>query len=395
MNCLSLNIRGCGETHKLDWLRRLKQCQKIDFMGLQETRVADSNQIDLDGVWGNNHYDMEFVNPTGRSGGIVSIWDPGIFSKNQVFSSRNYIAITGNWKGINGVITVVNVYAPQSKTDKRKLWSDLLELMKIGDGIWIFVGDFNVVRYANERINSRFCRRMAKDFNEFIAKAGLMEFSTGGYKFTYKCDDGLKLSKLDRILVCSIFIAMQMMSIVNVLDREYSDHAPVVLKPSCQDFGPPSFRFFNSWMLRDGFNEEFENAWNYFMGFGSPDMFIKARLKHVKNCIRKWRQVDSNDESKLLLNSKTKVAELESIAEFRALKEDELLERRKCKTKISELEQFSKLDMQQKAKVKWLTDGDENTAFFHGSVKSKNQKNRIHGMYVNGVWCSDPIKINK
>ncbi|KAL7607561.1 hypothetical protein Lser_V15G18040 [Lactuca serriola] len=219
---------------------------------------------------------------------------------------------------------------------------------------------------------------MAKDFNEFIAKAGLMEFSTGGYKFTYKCDDGLKLSKLDRILVCSIFIAMQTMSIVNVLDREYSDHAPVVLKPSCQDFGPPSFRFFNSWMLRDGFNEEFENAWNYFMGFGSPDMFIKARLKHVKNCIRKWRQVDSNDESKLLLNSKTKVAELESIAEFRALTEDELLERRKCKTKISELEQFSKLDMQQKAKVKWLTDGDKNTAFFHGSVKSKNQKNRIH-----------------
>ncbi|XP_023759467.1 uncharacterized protein LOC111907886 [Lactuca sativa] len=219
---------------------------------------------------------------------------------------------------------------------------------------------------------------MAKDFNEFIAKAGLMEFNTGCYKFTYKCDDGLKLSKLDRILVCSNFIAMQTMSTVNVLDREYSDHAPVVLKPSCQDFGPPSFRFFNSWMLRDGFNEEFENAWNSFMGFGSPDMFIKARLKHVKNRIRKWRQVDSNDESKLLLNSKTKVAELESIVEFRALTEDELLERRKCKTKISELEKFAKLDMQQKAKVKWLTDGDENTAFFHGSVKSKNQKNRIH-----------------
>lgn len=42
-------------------------------MGLQETRVANSNQIDLDSVWGNNDYDMDFVNPTGRSGGIVSI----------------------------------------------------------------------------------------------------------------------------------------------------------------------------------------------------------------------------------------------------------------------------------------------------------------------------------
>lgn len=104
------------------------------------------------------------------------------------------------------------------------------------------------------------CRRMAKDFNEFIAKSRLMECNTGGYKFTYMCDDGLRLSKLDRILVYSNFITMQPMSTVDVLDREYSYHAPIVLKPSCQDFGPPSFRFFNSWLLRDGFNEEFEKA---------------------------------------------------------------------------------------------------------------------------------------
>lgn len=73
MNFLSLNIRGCGESHKIDWLYKLKHSHKADFICLQETRVADSNTVVLVGAWGNNNYDMVFVNPTGRSGGIVSI----------------------------------------------------------------------------------------------------------------------------------------------------------------------------------------------------------------------------------------------------------------------------------------------------------------------------------
>lgn len=51
MNCLCLNIRGYGETHKIEWIRRLKDSHNIDFIGLQETRVADSNDIDFMGAW--------------------------------------------------------------------------------------------------------------------------------------------------------------------------------------------------------------------------------------------------------------------------------------------------------------------------------------------------------
>lgn len=122
-------------------------------------------------------------------------------------SSRHYIVITGQWKGVNGATIVVNVYAPQSKLDKIKLWSYLINLKRNPNGIWIFLGDFNAVRKADERINSRFCHRTAKDFNEFIKRTGLQEFNLGGKKITYMCDDDLKLSKFDRIMVCSNFIA--------------------------------------------------------------------------------------------------------------------------------------------------------------------------------------------
>lgn len=81
MNCMSLNIRGVGETHKVEWIRKLKFANNVDFIGLQETRISDYNHIDIDGCWGSSCYEFEAVNPTGRSGGILCIWDPGIFFK--------------------------------------------------------------------------------------------------------------------------------------------------------------------------------------------------------------------------------------------------------------------------------------------------------------------------
>ncbi|KAL4576683.1 hypothetical protein LXL04_012781 [Taraxacum kok-saghyz] len=60
--------QGCGESHKIEWLRILKNVQKPDIICLQETRVAGSTSINFKEAWGNNQFDMEFVNPTGRSG---------------------------------------------------------------------------------------------------------------------------------------------------------------------------------------------------------------------------------------------------------------------------------------------------------------------------------------
>ena len=40
-------------------------------------------------------------------------------------------------------------------------------------------------------------------------------------------------------------------------------------------------------------------------------------------------------------------------------------------------------------------DGDENSHFFHGALKSKNRKNRLHGLIINGTWNTEPVEIKK
>lgn len=75
MNCMSLNIRGMGEKDKLEWVRRLKTSQKLHFIGIQETQIADFSNIKIIDCWDDDNFDYDFVNATGRSGGLVCIWD--------------------------------------------------------------------------------------------------------------------------------------------------------------------------------------------------------------------------------------------------------------------------------------------------------------------------------
>lgn len=80
----------------------------------------------------------------------------------------------------------------QSKK-KRKLWAEHLEIKRYTDITWIFLGNLNLVRYKHERFNSKFCRTTTTDFNNFIVDTSLQGFNLRCKKFTYLCDDGIKI----------------------------------------------------------------------------------------------------------------------------------------------------------------------------------------------------------
>nr|GEY23912.1 RNA-directed DNA polymerase, eukaryota [Tanacetum cinerariifolium] len=47
-------------------------------------------------------------------------------------------------------------------------------------------------------------------------------------------------------------------------------------------------------------------------------------------------------------------------------------------------------DAAQKAKVKWAIKGDENSKFFHGIINKRRAQLAIRGVFVNGVWHTEP-----
>ena len=51
--------------------------------------------------------------------------------------------------------------------------------------------------------------------------------------------------------------------------------------------------------------------------------------------------------------------------------------------------------MQERARIKWLQDGDRNTSFLHKVVKSKWARNAIRSMFIGGNLCWDPSTVKE
>ncbi|XP_076949347.1 uncharacterized protein LOC143621966 [Bidens hawaiensis] len=62
-----------------------------------------------------------------------------------------------------------------------------------------------------------------------------------------------------------------------------------------------------------------------------------------------------------------------------------------CISFVKEFEKMKYRDLKKKSRVRWASDGDENSKYFHGIINSNLSNNRLHGFLVNGLWVSNPI----
>ncbi|XP_021991610.1 uncharacterized protein LOC110888390 [Helianthus annuus] len=304
---------------------------------IQETLVSSCNRYDFDNLWNGSGCDFDMVLLSGRSGGLVSMWDNSKFRKTKTVADKNFILTTGYLVEDGSVINLVNVYAPQKANEKRSLWSRLLELIQSGEGMWVFIGDFNVVRWVEEQKNSKFNKGMANDFNSFIEEASLHEYIMRGNRFTFLAGSGneIKMSKIDRVLV-----------VIQAL----------------------------------------ENC-NY---TGKSDVIIQKKLGDARNALRRWwKEMCKKEEDQFTL-IKDELAGLEKKLESTDLEEDEIWVWEENKKELEKLLYFKNRDLHQKSRVNWAVNGDENSRFFHCCIKGRRAANAIPGLMMDGVWVSKP-----
>ncbi|GJZ05765.1 RNA-directed DNA polymerase, eukaryota [Tanacetum coccineum] len=156
----------------------------------------------------------------------------------------------------------VSIYAPQSDSGKRSLWSFISTIISRWDGECIVMGDFNEVRFAGERMGSNFNVRGARDFNSFISSSGLVDVQLEGYSFTWSHPTVAKMSKLDRFLISEGFVSLFPHVFAICLDKHLSDHRPILLRDVISDYGATPFRFYHSWFKLNGFEQMVINTWN-------------------------------------------------------------------------------------------------------------------------------------
>ncbi|XP_022041063.1 uncharacterized protein LOC110943633 [Helianthus annuus] len=317
-----------------------------------------------------------------------------MFVLSSSVKDRNFLLVSGMLIGSQEKINITNVYVPKKTVDKLALRNKIREVMIGVEGMWVIAGDFNVVRFQEDRKNSCFKNSCARNFNDFIHNMDLLEYELKGRKYTCVRDNGRKLSKIDRFLLCSNFFNKSPDACLRGLSFSLFDHCPLVLTINHTNFGAKPFRVFNSWLGKRGYRETVESAVNSQEDVSGPtDIRLMRKFNAVRAALKNWRLECIKKEGEIALKAEEELEVLANLMEVRELnevKEWEFVENKKV---LLNFESQKCEDMKQKSRTKWALDGDENTKFFHAHVNLRRASNLIPGLKLNGNWVTKPNRI--
>ncbi|XP_071708266.1 uncharacterized protein [Rutidosis leptorrhynchoides] len=255
MKILSLNVRGFAVDGKFGWVRNICMKERPCIAVFQETKCKEVLDAWVYSLWG-----IQIV---------------GIIKERR-------------WRTTGNDSTIVNVYSPHNDRSKKLMWEYLDKLLESVNSKWLLCGDFNEVRTSSDRMNSQFHQCRADRFNDFIVRNSLIEIPLNGRKFTRISDDGVKFNKLDMFLVSNDFLSLwEDLSIVS-LDRNLSDHCPLLLRDKVLDYGPRPFKVFDEWFNCEELDKIISEAWVQPIQGYRKDCVFRDRLKNVKLALKSW-----------------------------------------------------------------------------------------------------------
>nr|GEW64246.1 RNA-directed DNA polymerase, eukaryota [Tanacetum cinerariifolium] len=342
---IGYNMEGVGHKAKKGWIKELCLKHRVDFLALQETKIEQMELFTIKDLWANFTFDYACSPSIGNSGGILCVWDPRLFVKDNVLSSDYFLAVIGTWTPTSTKLLIISVYAPQKLTEKRELWDYIRLLIDRWEGEYVILGYFNEVRLESKRLGSLFNVQGANAFNNFISMASLIDLSLEGYAFTWAHKSANKMSKLDRFLISQGLLSLFPHLSALCLDRHLSYHHPILMRELNYDYGPTLFKIFHFWFAMEGFNKFVEETW--------------AKTTNQKKLFEIDKIMDQGGSNEDILNSRTIL-----------LKE------------LHDINKVEYMEMAQRAKIRWAIEGDENSKYFHGILNQKRSQMAIRGILV-------------
>ncbi|VFQ83814.1 unnamed protein product [Cuscuta campestris] len=276
---------------------------------------------------------------------------------------------------INNKIRFSAVYGGHCSTVRRILWEDLNNA-STDSHLWIVGGDFNTILSLDEHKGSSSpYYKDLEDFSDCIDACGLtaQPFTGGIFTWSGTRSKGKLWRRLDRVLHNQS--AIEAFKEINLthLSKTTSDHKPLLIQCKEQGFkGPKPFRFLNVWTTHHSFLEVVSNYWAHSPRTGGMTGFA-SKLKGLKPVLAHWSKNHFGNIFKEVKDNEIKAARAQE--DF----ENDPTEEKRAQANLASANLILSLNKEvdfwkQKANIKWMSEGDCNSKFFHSFVKSKRRK---------------------
>lgn len=161
------------------------------------------------------------------------------------------------------------------------------------------------------------------------------------------------------------------------LQRGLSDHCAVLLRDKVVDWGPKLFRMLNCWREISGYAEFVKTEWDSLDVDGWSAFVLKEKFKFLKQKLKEWNKTHCGNLNDQIVNAKSDLEAWDLEGEESHLSEEESALRRECMANLRRLSRKWCSVQCQKARVRWLQDGDSNSMFFHGCINKKKRMSEI------------------
>jgi hypothetical protein len=193
--------------------------------------------------------------------------------------------------------TFTTVYGPVDNSVKEQFWQELRDIKSISYEAWLICGDFNAIRFRNEKSGSSFNVRASSTFNKFLDDFNLIEYELFSRKFTWS--NGRHSALLDRFICSMQWDSLYAKCVVKDLASYGSDHCPLVLHTNMQTLHTGTiFRFDSLWLDIPDFQELVIKWWKEFKLSGDIAKEWHEKMKYMRRKMKGWSKNFLADKKK-------------------------------------------------------------------------------------------------
>ncbi|XP_058075531.1 uncharacterized protein LOC131223951 [Magnolia sinica] len=291
---------------------------------------------------------------------------------------------------------VISVYGPSEDSLRLNFWDELTSIRQSFSGPCCFVGDFNVIRFAEEYSRIRRTTHAMQSFSDWIQDQELVDLPLAGAKFTWTNGRKSQIqSRLDRFLLSTDWIE-EFPSVNQIaLPRTTSDHCPILLSVVDVNWGPKPFKFNSAWLGINGFKQKIVEWWPSPQVDGFASHRLCCRLRFIKEKLKEWKE---EEYWKREIETEALFAEfhqIDSSVEGKDLPMDVLSRRIHIIQSLSSRSLEDELSWRLKSRTRWISEGDKNTKYFHCMANMRAWTKAILSISKDSIQVDDRDEISE
>jgi exonuclease III len=382
MNSLSWNIRGIDALGRKKCITDTLAKSHASIIAFQETKKESFSASYLDSISASRNFVWNSLPAKGTAGGIlvgvdsdlfeIIAWDIKDFSVSCILKNKVDSRV---WRHIS-------VYGSPYEEGKEEFLSELHTLFLDNNLPTLVSGDFNLVRFQEDKSNGVVNQKWCDKFNAWIEIWGLIEVRMSNRKFTWSNNqvDPI-LATIDRIFCKTELDAIFPLSSSQAYTRLGSDHTPILWDSGVNHcHRPVSYKFKKWWFLREDFKELVTKSWQApTKGKTTLDRW-QEKIRRFRKTSKGWSRNIKADLRKLKKDMMEEFDLLDIKSESEALSEAELARLKEINLEMKKLWLKEETKAKQHSRDKDILEGDRNTAYFHAVANQRRRKTLISSL---------------